>query len=113
MLAYIGLLFFLTYVVNIAPKLANLLSYSTITIINYLLNYSWTFKSGKGVLTTSWRYLSVVLVGVVLNYIFVALYVDVTSGRAEVAATIFSCLWPLVSFVSLKFWVFKVSNNVS
>lgn len=87
------------------PVLAyNLLAYGIATLVNYLLNYHWVFSSTRSHRDTSWRFLVIVVVGVVSNSLYVATLIALTDIPPVWASFSFSLLWPLVSFAGMKLW---------
>lgn len=87
------------------PVLAyNFLAYGIATLVNYLLNYHWVFSAKRSHRDTSWRFLVIVIVGVVSNSLYVSTVIALTDTSAVWAGFSFSLLWPLVSFAGMKLW---------
>ena len=86
--------------------MANLAGYSCATVVNYLLNYHWSFASGARHGEAGVKFVAVVLLGLGLNSLFVAALVSLGVETA-LAGIVFVALWPLVSFSALKLWAFR------
>lgn len=82
---------------------ANSISYGIATILNYCLNYYWSFETKASHAAASVRYLAVVALGVGLNSLAV-FFMTKMGIRVELAAIIFAGMWPIVSFFALKLW---------
>lgn len=75
--------------------------------MNYLLNFYWSFRTARKHFEASWRYLAVAALGVILNALFVGLLLALFPIPLEVAALSFSVLWPMFSFLALRYWALK------
>lgn len=87
--------------------LANAGAYVVATLVNYLLNYYWAFRSSRTHAEAGWRFLSVVIFGLVLNSVYVSFVVGISDMPLEVVALSFAVLWPLISFSALKLWALR------
>jgi len=76
------------------------------TLLNYFLNFYWSFQSPASHSKAFWRFLLVVAVGFLLNSGYVGLMIRI-GLRVELAAVSFALIWPLVSFFSLKLWALR------
>jgi putative flippase GtrA len=82
-------------------------AYALATLLNYLLNYYWSFASGEAHSTATAKFLTVAVAGAVLNSAFVALVTN-TAGLPFVwAGLIFALIWPIASFSAQKLWAFR------
>ena len=101
---YVGLLA-LFGKLSILPVLAyNFIAYAVATLVNYVLNYNWVFVATRSHRQASWRFLVVVLIGIVSNSIYVSTVIALTNVPPQWAGLSFSLLWPLVSFACMKLW---------
>ena len=87
------------------PVLAyNFLAYGIATLVNYLLNHHWVFRATRSHRDTSWRFLVIVIAGVVSNSLYVSTVISLADIPPVWAGLSFSVLWPLVSFAGMKLW---------
>ncbi|WP_198023840.1 GtrA family protein [Chelativorans sp. J32] len=104
---YIGLLATLVHLIPQHSVLANAAAYTIATAVNYLLNYYWSFTAKRPHAQTSWRFLSIVVAGVILNSFYVAAMSRWTELPLELIGLSFALAWPIISFACLRFWVFR------
>ena len=105
-LIYIGSLFFLE-LKNEVSALANFILYSLIAVLNFLLSKYWTFESTQTISDSSWKFLVLILLGVVLNTVAIYTLSVGLKLPSYIAATIFLIAWSGMSFSLQKVWVFK------
>jgi putative flippase GtrA len=86
---------------------SNALAYLIATALNYFLNYHWAFNTSRTHKEASWRFLSVVIAGALINSTYVTILTKATNFSLEYAAFSFSLLWPIFSFGALKFWALR------
>ncbi|WP_338665504.1 GtrA family protein [Pararoseomonas sp. SCSIO 73927] len=104
---YVAVSSLLHRVLSIEPVLANAAGYAVATVANYLGHYYWSFDTKRSHADASWRFLAVVVAGLVLNSVYAAMLVNLTDLPVEVIALSFAVLWPMVSFVALRLWAFR------
>jgi putative flippase GtrA len=86
---------------------ASVAAYSLATVLNYLLNYHWSFGSSRPHLAATWRFAVLAAAGIAANAAFVAGMLALTHWPVFVIALIFAAAWPLVSFLAMRLWVFR------
>lgn len=106
-LLYIGGTTLTVTVLKWPTLLCNSGFYALSTILSYLANYYWSFKSGASHGKAFAKYLSVALAGFALNALFIYGLSVVLSVPIWMSTTAFSGLWPLVSFFAQKNFVFR------
>jgi putative flippase GtrA len=77
------------------------------SVINYLLNYFFTFESGQSHIRVASKYYTVLGVGWCINYALMKILVDHISLHywfAQVFTTGVGLMW---NFIGSKWWVFK------
>ena len=94
----------------INPVTSSMFGFIAGAIVNYLLNYHFTFKSHKEHLETSLRFMMVALTGLGLNTLLMFLL----TGRlhyllSQVCATIIVLFW---NFLCNRFWTFRETSLV-
>lgn len=94
-------------VIGLDAPIANAAAYLVATVFNYLMNFYWSFRTTRRHAEASWRYLALSGSGVVLNTIYVSFVMRTFDAPLEVAAITFAALWPLVSFVGMRYWAFR------
>lgn len=106
-MAYVGLLSGLIFIVPKHAILANATAYAFGTAINYVLNYYWSFTTKRSHAQASWRYLTIAAVGASFNLLYVAVMAQFTAMPIEIVGLSFAVVWPIISFISLKFWALR------
>ncbi len=94
-------------VIGLDATVANVIAYVVATAYNYMLNFYWSFRTGRSHSEAAWRYLALSGTGVVLNSIYVDAAMRFLGWPLEAAAISFSALWPLVSFFGMRYWAFR------
>ncbi len=105
---YIGSLWIMVHWSSLPGGGANIVAYSLATLLNYFLNFYWSFGSKQTHGLASTKFLTLVLVGLISNSVFVSTLTQLGGVSLLLAATLFSVIWPLVSFSAQKIWVFRV-----
>lgn len=106
LLQYIVLITIVT-LLNGDPVHASMLGYLFGGVLNYYLNYKFTFKSDKSHINTTWKFAVIMAIGFSLNgYIMSALVFDMNMYYlfAQFLATIIVLIW---NFVANKSWTFS------
>ena len=91
---------------DIRPVLASGLGYAAGAGINYLLNYHYTFASQRSHSRAMVKFLTVAMIGLLLNSLIVAVATDTLSLHyllAQVIATGLVLMW---NFVANRVWTF-------
>ena len=104
---YVGGAAFLHRVVEMGPEVANVIAYLAATLVNYFLNFYWSFQTNRSHQAALWRYLLLLMFGVVLNSLYVAAMLALFSMPLELAALSFMVLWPFFSFFAMRYWAFR------
>jgi putative flippase GtrA len=104
---YLGLLSLFVHVFAIPALAANAIAYACATLLNYLLNFYWSFRSTQPHLNALSRFLTVVAVGFVLNSVYVGAVTHVTGWPVSWVGLSFALAWPAASFLALKFWALR------
>jgi putative flippase GtrA len=86
---------------------ANAIGYTTSTVLNYIANFYWAFRTSRSHLGASWRFLAIVLVGIGMNSLYVALVSDFTWLPLELIGISFMAIWPIISFFALHLWALR------
>lgn len=103
---YIGTLWVLVHLASMPRMVSNLVAYGLATLVNYLLNFYWAFRTSRSHAQASWRFLAVAVGGIALNSIFVAVLLELDM-TVELAALLFTVLWPIISFLVLRLWALR------
>jgi len=94
-------------VLGLDAPIANAVAYVVATAFNYVMNFYWSFRTTRRHSEAAWRYLALSGTGVVLNSLYVSLVMRTFGAPLEVAAITFAALWPMVSFVAMRYWAFR------
>jgi putative flippase GtrA len=87
--------------------LASAIGYVLGSIVNYLLNYFFTFGSGKSHIETAAKYYAVLAVGLALTAALMALFAGQLKWNywaAQIVTTGIALLW---HFAGSRWWAFK------
>lgn len=97
---------------SLALLVSTMLSYSLSALLNYWLNYHFTFNSDRAHAQALPRFVLVALVGLLINTLVFALFSLVFNFYyllAQVAATLFALIW---NFGANKLWTFNRDEKV-
>ncbi|REL31119.1 GtrA family protein [Thalassotalea euphylliae] len=97
---------------SLALLTSTMLSYCLSTLLNYWLNYYFTFTSNQAHARVLPRFVLVALVGLLINTSVFALFSLVLNFYylvAQVAATLFALIW---NYGANKLWTFKRVEKV-
>lgn len=92
---------------GISAVIASAVGYVLGSIVNYILNYFFTFDSKKSHVETASKYYSVLAVGFCLNAGLMALFVNVLDWNYWVAQVITTGIGLIWNFLGSRFWAFK------
>lgn len=92
---------------NIDPVAATVLAFSVAFMVSYAFNSFWTFKANKISSKSVGKYLLVSISGMLLNALIMAFAVYVYGWSYRVGFLLGAILVPVLTFMSLKFLVFK------
>ena len=99
---WIGVEFFATSAV-----IASAIGYVLGSVVNYLLNYFFTFASGKSHLETASKYYAVLGVGWCINTGLMALFVAQLQWNYWVAQIVTTGVGLVWNFLGSRFWAFR------
>lgn len=99
------------YLASVSAQLANLLGYLFAVTFSYYAQKNWTFEvKEKTTLMSFLRFFSASLIGFMLNAFWVFLVVTLLNMHPFYALFGIGVLTPMVTFVLLKLWVFKINS---
>jgi putative flippase GtrA len=104
---YVGGVALLHRVVGMGPEVANVIAYLAGTLLNYFLNFYWSFQSNRSHQAAVWRFILVQAFGVVLNTLYVWAMLRFVAMPVEIVAISFTVIWPFFSFFALRYWAFR------
>ncbi len=107
---HFAILFAWVYLVGSPVAVGTFLGYGLSAVLNYLLNYHWTFASDGSHRDTAARFAVMVGFGLLLNSAIVAILADwlhVHFLIAQVVATLFTLL---SNFAMSETWIFRRRN---
>ena len=87
--------------------LTNFIIYAFTTILNYLGSKYYTFQNHERPIQSFWKFMSVVLLSLVVNSGFVWTFSEVMHFPYYVSGILFLIFWAIISFLLQKYWVFK------
>jgi putative flippase GtrA len=105
-------LVFLVEVIGVAPVGATSVGFAVGALVNYVLNYRFTFQSSKPHLTAGSKFFLIALATGLLNAFLVRTGVDVLGFNyllVQVVATLFVFL---ANFLLNNIWTFKESDAI-
>lgn len=104
--AHYAVLIGLVQFLDIDPVIASVFGFGTGAMVNYYVNYHYTFNSTHPHTTTLPRFLIVALIGMIMNTTAMAIQVKTLGFHylmAQVVATIFVVMW---NFTGNRLWTF-------
>ena len=100
-------LILLVELLAVAPVLATTLAYVVGALINYYLNYHYTFSSDKPHMQSMVKFFTIAAIGMLFNGLIMDLgirYLEVNYLISQVMATLVVLQW---NFFANKFWTFS------
>ena len=107
LLQYVVLVIAVTFL-NTDPVNGSMTGYLLGGVLNYYLNYKFTFKSDKSHINTTWKFAVIMAIGFSLNaYIMFVLVSDIELHYifAQIVATIIVLVW---NFIANRLWTFSI-----
>lgn len=77
-------------------------------LVNYVLNYRYTFNSDVAHRSAMVKFFTVALIGLLLNTAFMALLTQLHYFIAQIIATFFVLLW---NYIANLLWTFRTRKN--
>ncbi|MEP7156180.1 MAG: GtrA family protein [Betaproteobacteria bacterium] len=96
-----------THWLGISAVYASAIGYALGSIFNYALNYFFTFDSKKSHVEAAGKYYAVLAVGFSLNFVLMALFVNVLEWNYWIAQIITTGIGLMWNFLGSRFWAFK------
>ena len=109
--AHYVVLIVLVHFAHVMPVIASVCGFVTGALVNYILNYRFTFRANSPHPETAAKFFTVALVGVFLNTMIMAVLTEYLSLHyllAQVTATGTVLLW---NFACNRLWTFPVETN--
>lgn len=104
---YFALLWVLTVLTTWPTAVRGTLAYGSGIALNYALQKSFTFKSGRRHQQAGPRYLLIHLGGMILNAAFLWLGVDVAGWNYILVQVAAMCVVTIWSYLGQRFWAFQ------
>ena len=102
------ILFILLNSMGVYYIISNIIAYSISTLNSYLWNSKWVFKyTGDNVNQTTFKFLTLNIIGLVLNTIILFLLVDIIKLPKIIALIIATGVVMILNYFINKLWVFK------
>lgn len=109
-IGHYGLFGLLTYAAGVAPVPASSAGALLGALINYVLNYRFTFQSNKSHVESASKFFVVAAVGWGLNTVFMWIGVHPLALNQWVAQIITTGLCFIWSFGANRYWTFRISE---
>lgn len=101
-------LFILLNSIGVYYIISNIIAYSISTLNSYLWNSKWVFKyNGDNVNQTTFKFITLNIIGLVLNTIILFLLVDIIKLPKIIALIITTGIVMILNYFINKLWVFK------
>ena len=101
----------LVQMAGVTPVLASAGGFVLGALVNYFLNYRYTFRSNNRHHEAIIKFFTIALVGLVLNTLIISLAIDILSLHyllAQVIATGLVLIW---NFTGNRCWTFREATN--
>jgi putative flippase GtrA len=96
-----------THWLGASSALASAAGYLCGSVVNYLLNYFFTFESGKSHAEAAGKYFTLLGVGFCINTALMALLADHLGWNVWIAQFITTGIGLIWNFTGSRFWAFK------
>ncbi len=106
----IGTYSLLTYL-NINYIIANVIGYSLGTLNSYIWNKNWVFKSKQEHKKVLFKFITVNLLTLGFNTLFLYLLVDKFNGSKFISQLLVTAVGLVINFSLNKIWTFKEENS--
>lgn len=96
---------------DFSPAIASTIGFVISSLVNYILNYSFTFKSSKPHTETLTRFLIISVCGLIINYLFMQIGTRAFNLHylfVQLAATAATLLW---NFSLNHLWSFRTTSE--
>lgn len=101
-------LFILLNSIGVYYIISNIIAYSISTLNSYLWNSKWVFKyNGDNVNQTTFKFITLNIIGLVLNTIILFLLVDIIKLPKIISLIITTGIVMILNYFINKLWVFK------
>jgi len=104
---YLILLVGMVEILSVNPVLASLISFIPILILSYILSYRWVFESNNNHKTTFLRYLLVVGIGLLWNFVIMYVTVNWLNWWYIYSQAFVVIVVPTSNYLLNHFWTFK------
>ncbi len=101
------LIYYVLVYFGIPYLISTITGYVISSIIGYILNRVWVFKAKNKVKESLIKYFFVYITALLLNVIFMYLFVDLISISDKIAPLLVLCITIPYNFTLSKFWTFK------
>ena len=102
------ILFILLNSMGVYYIISNIIAYGISTLNSYLWNSKWVFKyTGDNVNQTTFKFITLNIIGLVLNTIILFLLVDIIKLPKIIALIIATGVVMILNYFINKLWVFK------
>ena len=102
------ILFILLDSIGVYYIISNIIAYGISTLNSYLWNSKWVFKyTGDNVNQTTFKFITLNIIGLVLNTIILFLLVDIIKLPKIIALIIATGVVMILNYFINKLWVFK------
>ena len=102
------ILFILLNSMGVYYIISNIIAYSISTLNSYLWNSKWVFKyTGDNVNQTTFKFITLNIIGLVLNTIILFLLVDIIKLPKIISLIITTGIVMILNYFINKLWVFK------
>jgi len=96
---------------GISAVAASAIGYVLGSVVNYILNYFFTFDSKKSHVETASKYYAVLGVGWCLNLALMALFVNVLAWNYWIGQVITTGIGLIWNFLGSRFWAFRAKQG--
>jgi putative flippase GtrA len=102
----------LVEVADVDPRLATAFGFAAGAIVNYALNYRFTFVSSRSHLETAPRFFAIAVIGGVLNVFLVHLGTQVLAMHYFVSQILSTGIVLVFNFAANSAWTFAVTTGI-
>ncbi|MDR3481308.1 MAG: GtrA family protein [Burkholderiaceae bacterium] len=100
-----------TETLGIPAAVASGVGYMCGSVVNYLLNYFFTFESGKSHMEAATKYFSLLGIGFCINTGLMAVFVHQLGWNKWIAQFLTTGIGLIYNFLGSRFWAFKEAHR--
>lgn len=108
----LGVIYLLMWLLAVPKKTANLIGYAVGVVFSYQVNSRWTFGYRQSLLRVLPRYIVVIVVAYLANFVCLRVLLD-WRVNGYLAQALALPPYTAIGFIGMRFWVFRKNDATS